>query len=470
MPNVGFLGWAYITASTSTSSSFPQGIEGSIQYKSGSSFGGDSNLVFDNTTNILTVSGSTYVTGNVAAGEFVGPLDGAIRFSAVNNAGTSITRGQVLYINGIQGQTPTVGLAACDDPATMPAFGVADENATTGSTLKVVTFGSIQNLNLTSLYGPTFHEGQTVYVATGSGGAGRLTNVAPTGSGNLLQNIGKVVRNGGGGDGQLKIGGAGRTNATPNLDKGFIFIGNDSDQTVQSNVVFVSASAQKVGINDTDPSYGLSVSGTLQTSVGTSYLRFDSSGLQFSGSSGDIALETDGDTFITSNGGIGSMGLDGLVYNTSSANSHYAKLTNNAGVLSVAGVHSGDVLIAGSGVGPGVSQHTLVYLDSSSNWQTLTASVTGSGDSSMIGITISTSPQADGVLSRGMYRLPTTLLSSSSGTGSLDIGQQVFASPITNGGYTTVSPTGSGNIVRVVGHSISSEIVFFNPSPDFIEI
>ena len=58
--------------------------------------------------------------------EVIGDLEGSVRFDAVNDEGATITRGQVVYINGVQGQTPTVALAAADDPSKMPAFGIAD--------------------------------------------------------------------------------------------------------------------------------------------------------------------------------------------------------------------------------------------------------------------------------------------------------------------------------------------------------
>ncbi len=212
---------------------------------------------------------------NIYAQEFFGDLEGAIRFDATNDEGAQITRGQVVYIKGVIGQTPTVGLAACDDSNKMPAFGLAAETAADGASLQIVTMGSINNLNLTSLYGKTFSEGDIVYVETGSGGtSGSLTNVAPTGSGNLLQNIGMIIRNGTGSDGQIKVGGAGRTNATPNLDKGYIFIGNDSNRSVQDDTVFVSSSANRVGINTTTLTHTLTVAGDISASVNVSASAF----------------------------------------------------------------------------------------------------------------------------------------------------------------------------------------------------
>ena len=38
----------------------------------------------------------------------------------------------------------------------------------------------------------------------------------------------------------------------------------------------------------------------------------------------------------------------------------------------------------------------------------------------------------------------------------------------TNGQLTTTVPTTSGYIVRIAGHCISSTVIYFNPSPDWI--
>ena len=89
---------------------------------------------------------------NIYAQEFFGDLEGANRFDARNDEGDTITKGQVVYINGVIGQTPTVALAACDVPSKMPAFGLAAETAADGAELQIITMGSINSLNLTSLY------------------------------------------------------------------------------------------------------------------------------------------------------------------------------------------------------------------------------------------------------------------------------------------------------------------------------
>jgi len=72
--------------------------------------------------------------------------------------------------------------------------------------------------------------------------AGALTNTAPTGETNLIQNIGRVVR-ADASAGIIKAGGAGRSNATPNLDDGKIFLGNGSNQAVSTALSAVNLSS-----------------------------------------------------------------------------------------------------------------------------------------------------------------------------------------------------------------------------------
>jgi hypothetical protein len=40
----------------------------------------------------------------------------------------------------------------------------------------------------------------------------------------------------------------------------------------------------------------------------------------------------------------------------------------------------------------------------------------------------------------------------------------------TAGGITNTQPTGTGDIVRVVGYAISARLIYFNPSQDWIEL
>jgi hypothetical protein len=146
-------------------------------------------------------------------------VSGAIIFSA--KAGEALSKGDVVYVSGISGNQPVVSKADANDAAKMPAFGLAEADASNNAAVNVVTFGTLYNLDTAA-----FAAGDTVFVSTT---AGAITNTAPTGESSLLQNIGKVIRSHASA-GSIKVGGAGRTNATPNLNDGNVFIGNASNQ------------------------------------------------------------------------------------------------------------------------------------------------------------------------------------------------------------------------------------------------
>ena len=148
-------------------------------------------------------------------------LTGPVLFNAKNATGVTITKGSVVYIDGVSGNTPTVALADADDAAKMPAFGLAFADLADAETGSIITFGDITNVDTDA-----FVLDNPLYVSTTPG---VLTQTKPAGESSLIQNIGLVTR-----DhqsvGRIKVTGAGRSNDTPNLDDGNIFIGNASNQ------------------------------------------------------------------------------------------------------------------------------------------------------------------------------------------------------------------------------------------------
>ena len=161
-------------------------------------------------------------------------INGAIRFKAKNDSGGVINKGQAVYIKGVSGTVPTVALARANSALTMPAFGLALASANDQAELQVITFGNLTDYNTTTY---SLSANDTVYVSAATAGA--LTNSAPTGESNLIQNIGRVVR-ADASAGIIKVGGAGRSNATPNLDDGKIFLGNASNQAVSTALSAIS--------------------------------------------------------------------------------------------------------------------------------------------------------------------------------------------------------------------------------------
>ena len=147
-------------------------------------------------------------------------VSGAIVFAA--KAGEALAMGDVVYVSGVSGNEPVVSKADADDASKMPAFGLAEADASLNAAVNVVTFGTLYDLDTSG-----FTAGDTVYASTTAGG---LTATKPAGEASLIQNIGKVIRPHASA-GSIKVGGAGRSNDTPNLNDGNVFIGNSSNQT-----------------------------------------------------------------------------------------------------------------------------------------------------------------------------------------------------------------------------------------------
>jgi len=160
-----------------------------------------------------------------ASNEFIGDIDGAVRFTAKTTE--DLSKGDVVYVSGISGNTATVSKAKADDASKMPAFGLAIEDANANNNLQIVTLGNLMDIDTSN-----FSEGQILYVSTT---AGEYTTTIPSGESSQIQNIGKVLRSHAV-NGAIKVGGAGRSNATPNLDNGKIFIGNGSNQSTTATL------------------------------------------------------------------------------------------------------------------------------------------------------------------------------------------------------------------------------------------
>ena len=172
-----------------------------------------------------TFTGDSEITGEFTADEFIGDLRGAVTFKA--QAGENVSKGDVVYISGISGNTTVVSLADADDAAKMPAFGVVAATTTSGQPVDIYTSGILSSIDTSS-----YSEGDELFVSTT---AGALTDTAPTGETSKLQKIAKVTRSDASA-GSIFITGAGRTNAVPNLDDGDIFLGNGSNQAVTASL------------------------------------------------------------------------------------------------------------------------------------------------------------------------------------------------------------------------------------------
>lgn len=170
-------------------------------------------------------------------------FNGAVAFEA--QAGEALSKGNAVYVSGVSGNKPVVMKADADDAAKMPAFGIAETDANLHANVNVVTFGTVYEID-TSAYSA----GDELYVSTTPG---VLTATKPSGATAKLQNIGKVIRSHASA-GSIKVGGAGRTNAVPNLDDGTVFIGDSNNQAEQRALVLADIS-DYVAPTETDPVY-----------------------------------------------------------------------------------------------------------------------------------------------------------------------------------------------------------------------
>ena len=216
-------------------SSITSGADTRVAYFNGSdSLEGSANFTWDDTQ--LTI------VGDVEAEEFIGDLRGAVLFKA--QAGEVLSKGDVVYISGISGNTTVVSKADADDVNKMPAFGIAAAAASSNNPIDIYTVGTLKGIDTSG-----FTIGDELYV---SSSAGELTATAPTGESSLIQKIAKVTRVDNAA-GSIKISGAGRTNATPNLNEGRLFVGNASNQAVADGTIHVDIANSKVGIGTTSP-------------------------------------------------------------------------------------------------------------------------------------------------------------------------------------------------------------------------
>lgn len=162
---------------------------------------------YTTTTGNITAVGGTY-TGDVSASHFFGDFIGELQVDCKNTSGSIIPKGTPVYITGTVGATNVLEVAPADagNSTKMPAIGLTSEELLVNGTGHVTYLGVLQGLNTN-----TYTVGQTVYVAVGGG----LTNVKPTGTTELIQNIGRVGRVNTN-NGEIIVSGSGRTNDVPN--------------------------------------------------------------------------------------------------------------------------------------------------------------------------------------------------------------------------------------------------------------
>ena len=195
---------------------------------------GFSDFTDEANTAIGAYQGNINTTGNITAAYFSG--DGSLLTNVTSDVETEtvqraayftedIDKGEVVCITGGTGDNPNVALALASNSSLMPAIGIALETATATNTGNIAIYGEVGGIDTSA-----FSNGDEVFVSSST--AGGLQNTPPTTEANLIQKVGKVVKSASGSGGKIMVTGAGRTNATPNLDDGAIFAGNSTNQAV----------------------------------------------------------------------------------------------------------------------------------------------------------------------------------------------------------------------------------------------
>jgi hypothetical protein len=104
-----------------------------------------------------------------------------------------------------------------------------------------------------------------------------------------------------------------------------------------------------------------------------------------------------------------------------------------------------------------------LYFLSGSTWTETDADAATTGSDKMLGIALGSNPTVNGVLIRGFFDANSYLSNFSAG-------KAVYVGT-TGGGMDTTAPSGGGDFVRIVGYcTTTANVIYFNPSNNWIEL
>ena len=97
---------------------------------------------------------------------------------------------------------------------------------------------------------------------------------------------------------------------------------------------------------------------------------------------------------------------------------------------------------------------------------TLADADTVAASTTLLAVALGTDPDVDGMLLRGFVTLLTEV------EGAEAIGSVLYLSATDTGNATITAPTGSGDIVRVIGYSLhaTDNQVYFNPDGTWVQL
>ena len=377
---------------------------------------------------------------NLSAGISVGNAT-QLQFTALNNTGSTITKGSAVYVSGHTTETQ-VADADNTSAASMPAFGIVSDDIANGATGTIVIGGEVSGINTSA-----FSVGDELFVGT----AGALTATKPTGTA-LIQKIAKVTK--AAASGELLVTGAGRSNDLPNLPDGNIWIGDASgvpqDKTLTAGT----------NVTITEDSTTVTIAAT--GAGGASDLN-DLTDVTITGTpaAGEVLIAETGGTYVNTTLTAGPSGFvritnaSGQVTIGAGDGTEVEYLVRSTAV-STAGDVEGNIVKFGTTTGLTAGA---VYVWNGTNW----VAVDGDADTTtkgLMGVALGTAA-TDGFLTHGV-----AYLSHDPGAA----GDILYVDTVTPGYLTATQPSAAGDFVRVAGYCLADNKVFFSPSQDFIEI
>lgn len=253
----------------------PAGPTTSVQFNDGLNNSGSSDFTFDKTTGMASVTSMSianiYYPTTDGADRQVIKTDGAgnlefgypesVTIRVKNVSGGQLVKGYPVHATSSGTSGNIIGVVGADagNPSLMPASAILNETLDDEQEGEALLSGYIQGVNTLG-----FTSGEIVYVAVGGG----YTQTKPTGSA-LIQNLGIVAKvdpsNGSG-----IVYGSGRANDVPNIDNGYLWVGNsDRVPTAVSSASLFVDSASFAHTTSYATTTGLAQSASIENDIST---------------------------------------------------------------------------------------------------------------------------------------------------------------------------------------------------------
>ena len=157
----------------------------------------DGDFTYDSTNDLLTV---TKVLTQVVV-------------DVHNATGSAIPAGTPVYVTGsVTSNKPNVEPSDANNAATLPSVGIVTNNIGAGSSGYIAISGVINGVSSSVITDVSPAAGDILYVSTT---VGELTTTKPTGTSDLIQNVGRILSINGG-NFRMTVNNLGRTNDVPN--------------------------------------------------------------------------------------------------------------------------------------------------------------------------------------------------------------------------------------------------------------